>query len=167
MEMVFPVTISEREPPFGYVRATFTASGLSSAVRARLAVMALTCLLLGVGLFATDWLLVRRERRAAAPEESSFCIDEASRHVIIRGHALELPPKQFTLLACLAAEPGRVFGDRELLESVWPESDYADSKDVKQCVYLLRRSLKCAVDRPEHVVRNIKGHGYRLDVSSV
>ena len=70
--------------------------------------------------------------------------------------------KQFELLLLLAEIPGRVLSDGDILAGVWPESPYADSRDVKQCIYTLRRRLERVLERPSDVVVNVKGYGYKL-----
>jgi hypothetical protein len=68
-----------------------------------------------------------------------LCIDEAAKKVSLAGREVRLTPKQYTLFSLLASDVGRVFSEAEILKVVWSESDYADSKDVKQYIYLLRR----------------------------
>jgi len=77
-----------------------------------------------------------------------------------QGRTLVLPPKQHALFCLLAGEPGRVFDDREIIEQLWPTSTYANSGDVRQCIYLLRRSLSELAAEPAKVIANVKGHGY-------
>lgn len=79
------------------------------------------------------------------------------------GQPLRLTPKQFALLSVLASEPGRVFSESEILAAAWPDSAYADARDIKQYVYLLRRRL--AEIRPDgrDAIVTVPGFGYRLD----
>ena len=74
-----------------------------------------------------------------------------------------LTPKQFALLSLLAASPGRVFSDEEIIDAVWPASAYADGKDVKQYVYLLRRRLSQTGGEGSEIIVNVPGFGYRLE----
>jgi len=79
------------------------------------------------------------------------------------GQPLRLTPKQFALLRVLASDPGRVFSESEILAAAWPDSAYADARDIKQYVYLLRRRL--AEIRPDgrDAIVTVPGFGYRLD----
>jgi DNA-binding winged helix-turn-helix (wHTH) protein len=96
-----------------------------------------------------------------------LCIDEAAKRVSLAGREVRLTPKQYTLLSLLASDVGRVFSEAEILKVVWSESDYADSKDVKQYIYLLRRRLAEANAEGGRLVVNAPGFGYKLDISLV
>jgi len=93
-----------------------------------------------------------------------LCIDEAAKKVNLAGREVRLTPKQYTLLSLLASDVGRVFSEAEILKVVWSESGYADSKDVKQYIYLLRRRLAKASAEGATLVVNVPGFGYKLDI---
>ncbi|HEC63428.1 MAG TPA: helix-turn-helix domain-containing protein, partial [Candidatus Acetothermia bacterium] len=67
-----------------------------------------------------------------------------------------------TLLRLLASSPGRVFSDQEILREVWPDSRYANSKDVKQYVYLVRQRLGKVRPGAEGMIVTVPGFGYKL-----
>ena len=89
-------------------------------------------------------------------------IDEIGRQIFFKEARLSCTPKQYALLAFLAQEPDRVFTDREIVESVWEESSYADSKDVKQYVYLVRRNLAAIHPTGKLLIETVPGFGYKL-----
>jgi len=103
-------------------------------------------------------------RRPTPPIAGSFVIDERRKLVRYHGRPLRLTPKQFALLRLLASDPDAVFSDEEILAAVWPESTYADGKDVKQCVYLLRRRLAKLGAPSGEIIVNVPGFGYRIGV---
>lgn len=119
------------------------------------------------------WVTRRRSRRAGlAPEEwawpqamrvGELQLDESGKAVSLAGVPLALSPKLYTLLSLLSSEPGRVFSDREILAAVWPDSRYANAKDVKQHIYLLRKKLRGVKPGAEEMIVNVPGFGYRLD----
>lgn len=96
-----------------------------------------------------------------------LCIDEPSKKVSLAGREVRLTPKQYTLLSLLASDVGRVFSEAEILKVVWSESDYADSKDVKQYIYLLRRRLAEANAEGGTLIVNVPGFGYKLEIPLV
>ncbi len=117
-------------------------------------------------LSALLWALGRRiERRrgeqAVEPAVSSeLRIDARTKSAYLGGRHVRLSPKQFSLLALLSSEAGRVFSDDDILPALWPESPYADSNDIRQCVYQLRRRLEAAQPGGALHVHNEKGFGY-------
>ena len=89
-------------------------------------------------------------------------VDRRAKSARLNGTPVRLSPKQFALLSLLASDEGRVFSDDAILHVVWPGSRYADSNDLRQCVYQLRRRLDAVVPGGARHVCNAKGFGYRL-----
>jgi DNA-binding winged helix-turn-helix (wHTH) protein len=109
--------------------------------------------------------LDRAGARVARAGNIALHVDEA--RLDVAGRSIRLAPKQLALLKVLMSDPGRAFGDKEILAEAWPDSPYADSKDVKQCVYLIRRRLDGAGLPGDRIVANVPGVGYRIDSSAV
>jgi DNA-binding response OmpR family regulator len=78
------------------------------------------------------------------------------------GRAVHLRPKEFQLLAMLAAHPGRAFTRRQLLDRVWGLDQVGDPRTVDVHVRWLRSKVEHEPDRPVHLV-TVRGVGYRLD----
>ena len=81
------------------------------------------------------------------------------------GRGVHLRPKEFQLLAMLAAHPGRAFTRRQLLDRVWGLDQVGDPRTVDVHVRWLRSKLEHEPDRPVHLV-TVRGVGYRLDLPS-
>ncbi len=92
----------------------------------------------------------------------SLAIDLDAKAVTLGGKPVALTPKQFHLLRFLAGRADRVCSDREILDAVWPGSAYADGKDVKQYIYLVRRRLAAVDAREKGRIETVPGFGYRL-----
>ena len=58
------------------------------------------------------------------------------------GGAVALTPKEFELLATLAAEPGRVFGRDELLDLVWGRDGFVEPRTVDVHLARLRAQVR-------------------------
>ncbi len=88
-------------------------------------------------------------------------IDDRAKLVTLKGQEVPLSPKEYELLKLLAAEPGRVFSDEEIITRLWPQGSHATSNDVKQYIHLLRSKLE---EDPQHPrrVQTVKGFGYRI-----
>jgi two-component system, OmpR family, alkaline phosphatase synthesis response regulator PhoP len=87
-------------------------------------------------------------------------IDEAGHEVLRQGVAVSLTPREFTLLATLAGQPGRVFTRAQLLEQVWG-TEYYDEHVVAVHIANLRHKLGDDPARPR-VVETVRGVGYRF-----
>jgi two-component system response regulator RegX3 len=78
------------------------------------------------------------------------------------GRAVHLRPKEFQLLAMLAAHPGRAFTRRQLLDRVWGLDQVGDPRTDDVHVRWLRSKVEPEPERPVHLV-TVRGVGYRLD----
>jgi DNA-binding response OmpR family regulator len=73
---------------------------------------------------------------------------------------VELTPKEFDLLAHLAADPGAAHTRRDILEEVWDPNWYGSAKTLDVHVASLRRKL----GHPEWI-QAVRGVGFRLVVA--
>ena len=86
------------------------------------------------------------------------------RRVLLAGLEVDLTPKEFDLLACLVAEPRRVFSRDELLRLVWSsDADWQDPATVTEHVRRLRRKIEQDPENPVWV-QTVRGVGYRFDL---
>ena len=92
-------------------------------------------------------------------------VDLLRRIAVVEGREVELPPKEFAVLAELVRRPGRPVPAAELARLAWPEGDGATADDVRRAVYRLRRLIGDH-DREPALIRNRRGHGYLLSVPS-
>jgi DNA-binding response OmpR family regulator len=84
-------------------------------------------------------------------------VDPRTRRVTVGGAEIALTPKEFDILECLAADPGRVVTRQELLERVWDANWYGPTKVLDVHVAALRRKLGVA-----GLVETVYGRGFRL-----
>ncbi|MFH8387035.1 response regulator transcription factor [Kitasatospora sp. NPDC018058] len=84
-------------------------------------------------------------------------VDRRTRRVTVGGREVPLTPKEFDILACLAADPGRVVTRQEILESAWDAHWYGPTKVVDVHVAALRRKLGVP-----GLIETAYGRGFRL-----
>jgi DNA-binding response OmpR family regulator len=112
--------------------------------------------------------LRRNEATGAAPSVRSIgdlVVDVSRRRVTVSGHELRLRPKEFDLLACLAARPDVALTRETLMSEVWDEHWYGSTKTLDVHVAALRRKMaEIAALAGAHVpeIVTLRGHGYRL-----
>jgi DNA-binding response OmpR family regulator len=87
----------------------------------------------------------------------SLRIEVAARRVSVDGCPVGLTGKEFDILACLAAEPGRVVSREEIFDRVWDEHWYGPRKVLDVHLAALRRKLGDA-----GLVETVYGRGFRL-----
>lgn len=91
------------------------------------------------------------------PDELRFKVGDAD---------IDLTPKQAALLELLMEQPGRAFSDADILEHVWTSSSYANSSDVKQQIYLIRKRIRCAGLDASAILATVPGVGYKLVINA-
>ncbi len=105
-------------------------------------------------------------RQTAAPAPlvyDGLRIDPLSREVTLDGELVEMTPKEFKVLAFLAASPRQVFSRAELLESVWQSSpDWQDPATVTVHVRRIRNKIEVDPENPRWI-STVWGVGYRFE----
>ncbi|MGK2850694.1 MAG: winged helix-turn-helix domain-containing protein [Candidatus Limnocylindrales bacterium] len=89
-------------------------------------------------------------------------LDPVAHEVRRDGELIHLRPKEYQLLAMLAAHPGRTYTRRQLLDRVWGHDHDGDPRTVDVHVRWLRSKIEPQPDAPVHLV-TVRGVGYRLD----
>lgn len=108
------------------------------------------------------------EERARAPSATclpiadGFELDLVAHELRHDGQSIHLRPKEFQLLAMLAAHPGRAYTRRQLLDRVWGPDQVGDPRTVDVHIRWLRAKIEPQAERPVHLV-TVRGVGYRLD----
>ncbi|MGD2051722.1 MAG: response regulator transcription factor [Acidimicrobiia bacterium] len=136
---------------------------------------------LGLELGADDYVVkpfsprelaarVRSVLRRARPGPPStriaygdLVVDGATREVTVDGDPVELTPKEFDLIAYLAANPRQVFSRGQLLEQVWDSSsDYQDPSTVTVHIRRLRQKIEADASDPRWL-QTVWGVGYKFE----
>jgi DNA-binding response OmpR family regulator len=110
-------------------------------------------------------LLAQRARSRPGPSlaiSQDLEIDLAAHELRRDGQVVHLRPKEYRLLALMAAHPGRAYTRRQLLDRVWGIDHQAGARTVDVHVRWLRSKIEADPDRPVHLV-TVRGVGYRLD----
>jgi DNA-binding response OmpR family regulator len=84
-------------------------------------------------------------------------VDVRTRRVTVSGQEVPLTPKEFDILECLAADPGRVLSRQQILESAWDAHWYGPTKVLDVHVGALRRKLGVP-----GLIETVYGRGFRL-----
>ncbi|MFP5342122.1 MAG: response regulator transcription factor [Candidatus Limnocylindria bacterium] len=91
-------------------------------------------------------------------EVGPISLDEVARRVTVDGAAVELSPREFSLLECLLRHPGQTLTRDQLLDQAWPFGVAVTPNAVDAYVHYLRDKLGAAGRR----IETVRGVGYRL-----
>jgi DNA-binding response OmpR family regulator len=105
---------------------------------------------------------IRAVLRRVRPEDEvirhgPLTVDARTRKVTVSGREVAVTPKEFDILECLAADPGRVVSRREILESAWDSHWYGPSKVLDVHMASLRKKLGLP-----GLIETVYGRGFRL-----
>jgi two-component system, OmpR family, response regulator RegX3 len=108
---------------------------------------------------------IRAVRRRAEPVQAEqrpllvggLTVDTRARRASLDGRALALTPKEFDLLALLAADPGAAVTRERIFEEVWGTRWYGSPKTIDVHVAALRRKLG-----DPGWIETVRGVGFRL-----
>jgi DNA-binding response OmpR family regulator len=104
---------------------------------------------------------IRRVTRRELIEVGALEIDVLARVVRIGGTTVQLPAKEFELLAALARDPERVIPKAELLERIWGYRNSHTTRTLDSHASRLRRRIESELPGTRYVV-NRWGVGYAL-----
>jgi DNA-binding response OmpR family regulator len=107
--------------------------------------------------------LGRRRVEARDPQElemDGLVLDLRKRRAERDGRAIELSPKEFSLLEFLMRNQGRVVTRTQILDHLWGYDFATDSNLVDVYVAYLRRKVDKGSNRP--LIRTVRGIGYAL-----
>jgi DNA-binding response OmpR family regulator len=88
-------------------------------------------------------------------------LDVAARRARVNGVTVDLRPKEFDLLALLAANAGNVVGRERIMAEVWDEHWFGSTKTLDIHIATLRRKL--AAQGGPGAIGTLRGIGYRLE----
>lgn len=98
---------------------------------------------------------------SAVYDDGHLRVEVANRWVTLEGAPVHLSPKEFELLCCLIARPGRIVTQQQLLRAIWGEQHQHDSHYLRVFVGRLRSKLGDQPARPRYI-QTEAGVGYRF-----
>lgn len=90
----------------------------------------------------------------------SLIVNLISREVSRGGDAIEIPPREFSLLEYLMRSPGRVFTRSQILEHVWGYGFDPGTNLVDVCIQRLRAKIDAG--EAESLIETVRNVGYRF-----
>lgn len=106
--------------------------------------------------------LLRRKRRLVPTKEAdlihvaNLIIDKEKFVIHKDDQTIELAKKEFEILLLLASKPGKVFSREEIFRKVWGANIIVGTRTIDVHIRKLREKIG------EHIIKTIKGIGYKL-----
>lgn len=99
-------------------------------------------------------------------QAQAMVLDNEARQVYIRGQLLSPPLShaQFTLLALLAEQPGRVYSRDEVIAAVWPDDESEGISDEAIDAMIRRIRLRLRELDPTEFLVTVRGYGFKLEI---
>ena len=108
--------------------------------------------------------VLRRHDRGASEEilrSGSLTLDVPRMRLEVGGRAVELTATEFSLLAAMARQPGRVFTRSQLLDAIHGVAFESYERAIDAHVKNIRRKIEANPHDPQHLL-TVYGVGYRL-----
>lgn len=108
--------------------------------------------------------LLRRSKPQSSEDVVIFDdlkIDRITKRIYRKNKEINLGPTEFKLLDFLIKNPKRVYSREQLLNNVWGENIYVESRTVDVHIRRLRKVLN--VSGLENLIRTVRSAGYSLD----
>lgn len=91
----------------------------------------------------------------------NLTIDPRSHVVTVAGNVIPFAPKEFALLAFLARHAGQVFSREALLDRVWGQDAFVNSRTIDVHVRWIREQIEKDPSQPKRIV-TVRGVGYKF-----
>jgi DNA-binding response OmpR family regulator len=88
-------------------------------------------------------------------------IDLLGHDVTVKGQSISLSSKEYELLRIMASHPGQVLSREQLLNLVWGNDFYGDSRTVDVHIRWLREKVEMDPGEPEYIL-TVRGVGYKF-----
>ena len=108
--------------------------------------------------------LLRRSKPQSSGDVVEFTdlkIDRITKRVYRNNVEISLGPTEFKLLDFFIKNPKRVYSREQLLNNVWGENIYVESRTVDVHIRRLRQAIN--IDKTKPLIRTVRSAGYSLE----
>ena len=108
--------------------------------------------------------LLRRSKPQASSDIVEFTdlkIDRITKRVYRKGLEISLGPTEFKLLDFFIKNPKRVYSREQLLNNVWGENIYVETRTVDVHIRRLRQAIN--IEGSKSLIRTVRSAGYSLE----
>ncbi|AOT69368.1 response regulator transcription factor [Geosporobacter ferrireducens] len=91
-------------------------------------------------------------------------VNISSYEVRLNGEIVHFTPKEVEILYLLASHPGQVFDREQIIQKVWGDDYFGDTRSVDTQIKRIRQKLSC--EDVKWSIKSIYGVGYKFEVQS-
>jgi DNA-binding response OmpR family regulator len=108
--------------------------------------------------------LLRRPRNThtAVLTGGDIALDTATRQVSRAGQPIDLMPKEYALLEFFLRHPNQVFAQEAIIDHLWHSEKGVGVETVRTNIMRLRKKIDG--DSEDSLIKNLRGHGYKLEL---
>jgi two-component system response regulator BaeR len=106
--------------------------------------------------------VLRRAKRAEAPQDLRLELDDAGYKATLAGKDLGLTAVEFELMKVLASHPGRIYTREQLMDLMYRDQRIVSDRTVDSHVKKIRRKI-AAVLPDREIVHSVYGVGYKYE----
>ncbi len=110
-------------------------------------------------------VILKRASNNVAIEASPTVFEHKpeQRSISYQQQAIDLTRAEYTLMATLLDQPGRVFSRRQLIEHIWSSNHPSDDRAIDTHIKTLRAKLKSLNPHKDFIITH-RGFGYSLEL---
>jgi len=102
--------------------------------------------------------------RRVVLQSGYLCLDLVAHKFFKKGVEIELTPTEFALLKMFMENQGKALKRNEILNAVWGENYFGDTKTLDVHIRRLREKIENNPSEPNHI-KTVWGSGYRLQAA--
>jgi two-component system, OmpR family, response regulator BaeR len=106
--------------------------------------------------------VLRRAKRAGAPEDASLRLDDAAFKATLGGRDLGLTAIEYQLLKVLSAHPGRIYTRDQLIDAMYRDERVVSDRTVDSHIKKIRRKI-AALEPERDLIHSLYGVGYKYE----
>ena len=106
--------------------------------------------------------VLRRAKRAEAPQDMRLELDDAGYKATLAGKDLGLTAVEFELMKVLASHPGRIYTREQLMDLMYRDQRVVSDRTVDSHVKKIRRKIASVLPDRE-IVHSVYGVGYKYE----
>ncbi|HWM43364.1 MAG TPA: response regulator [Burkholderiales bacterium] len=106
--------------------------------------------------------VLRRAKRAGAPQEEGLQLDDSGYKAVLAGTDLGLTAVEYQLLKVLASHPGRIYTRDQLIDAMYRDERVVSDRTVDSHVKKIRRKIAAVLPGRE-IIHSLYGVGYKYE----